>query len=242
MFDPAMATGVQTAPIGASPRRGVRAEYVLIALFAVALILLPVHIRDAYSGLPAHPLLLHIPVILLPIAIIGAILLAVRPRWFDRWGVTLVAVAVVGFIGLVLTYGAGEELRDALHLNGGGGFGDSALVARHAHAASILRLLTFFFTGVFLVSLGAERVSAGMAFGLAPLDALLARPQLRVLLRVAVVVLAGFTAYFLFHTGDLGAKAVWQDKLGGGGFPGAGFPGGGGAGGGGGAPNLFGGG
>jgi len=44
-----------------------------------------------------------------------------------------------------------------------------------------------------------------------------------VLLRAALAVLAIACAYFVFHTGDLGAKAVWQGRLHGGG------PGGGGA-------------
>jgi len=37
-----------------------------------------------------------------------------------------------------------------------------------------------------------------------------------VLLRVALAVLAIACAYFVFHTGDLGAKAVWQGRLSGG--------------------------
>ncbi|HTX09063.1 MAG TPA: hypothetical protein VME22_10660 [Solirubrobacteraceae bacterium] len=46
------------------------------------------------------------------------------------------------------------------------------------------------------------------------------------LLRVALAALAVVCAYFVFHTGDLGAKAVWQGRLSGGG--GFGGPGGGG--------------
>jgi hypothetical protein len=40
-------------------------------------------------------------------------------------------------------------------------------------------------------------------------------------------VLAVVSLYYVFHTGDLGAKAVWRHRLGGGG---GGFPGGGGTG------------
>ena len=47
--------------------------------------------------------------------------------------------------------------------------------------------------------------------------------------------LAVLCLYFVFHTGDLGAKAVWQGRIHGGGF-GGGPPGGGGVG------SLFGGG
>ncbi len=42
--------------------------------------------------------------------------------------------------------------------------------------------------------------------------------------RITVVVLATLCAYFVLHTGDLGAKAVWQGRLSGGGPGGGGGP------------------
>ena len=199
-----------------------RAEYVLAGLAILSLALVPVHITTIYSGLPAHPLFLHVPVILIPVATIWALVLVARPRWFVSSGVWLGAVTVVALAGTFLTIGAGDALRSALHLNGG--FGPAALIARHAHAASILRLLLIAFTAVLIVALLAHRVAAGMETGRAGLDAMLRGPVVAVSLRVALAVLAIACAYFVFHTGDLGAKAVWQGRLQGGG------PGGGGGG------------
>jgi hypothetical protein len=34
---------------------------------------------DTISGLPAHPLLVHIPVILIPVAAVGVIIMAIKP-------------------------------------------------------------------------------------------------------------------------------------------------------------------
>ena len=47
---------------------------------------------------------------------------------------------------------------------------------------------------------------------------------------VAMAALAVLCLYFVFHTGDLGAKAVWQGRLHGAGRGFGGPPGGGGAG------------
>ncbi len=193
----------------------------LAGLAILSFALVPVHITTIYSGLPAHPLFLHVPVILIPVATIWALVLVARPRWFLRSGVLLGIVTVIALAATFLTVGAGEALRNALDLNGG--FGPAALIARHAHAAMILRDLLILFTGAVIAALFAHRVAAGMLSGLAWLDGLARHAATLVLLRAALAVLAIACAYFVFHTGDLGAKAVWQGRLHGGG------PGGGGA-------------
>ena len=40
---------------------------------------------DNITGLPAHPLLVHIPVVLLPLAAIGVVFLIVRRTWYVRY-------------------------------------------------------------------------------------------------------------------------------------------------------------
>jgi len=200
----------------------VRAEYVLAGLAVLSLALVPVHITTIYSGLPAHPLFLHVPVILIPVVTIWALALVIRPAWFMRSGVLLGIVTVVALAGTFLTVGAGEALQSALHLSGG--FGPAALVARHAHAGKLLRDLMILFTGAVIVALFAHRVAAGMASGVSWLDGPARHPAALILLRVALGVLAVACAYFVFHTGDLGAKAVWQGRLSGGGPGGGGGP------------------
>lgn len=191
----------------------------LAGLAILSFALFPVHITTIYSGLPAHPLFLHVPVILIPVATIWALVLVARPRWFLSSGVLLGIITVIALAATFLTVGAGEALRGALHLNGG--FGPSALIARHAHAGMILRDLLILFTGAVIAALFAHRVAAGMLSGLTWLDRLAGHAVTLVLLRAALVVLAIACAYFVFHTGDLGAKAVWQGRLSGGG-PGGG--------------------
>ena len=140
----------------------------LAGLAVLSLALVPIHITTIYSGLPAHPLFLHVPVILIPVAMIWALVLVARPAWFMRSGVLLGILTVVALAGTFLTVGAGEALRNALHLNGG--FGPGALIARHAHAGMLLRDLMILFTGAVIVALFAHRVAAGMVSGFGWLD------------------------------------------------------------------------
>jgi hypothetical protein len=217
-----VATASSIGRLGARSRW--RAEYVLAGLAILSFALVPVHITTIYSGLPAHPLFLHVPVILIPVATIWALVLAARPRWFLSSGVLLGILTVIALAATFLTVGAGKALQSALHLTGG--FGPAALVARHAHAGELLRDFFILFTGAVIASLLAHRVAAGMSSGLGWLDGLARNPAVLVLLRVALAVLAIVCAYFVFHTGDLGAKAVWQGRLHGGGFGGPGGGGG----------------
>jgi hypothetical protein len=201
-----------------SGRQGPSPVLVLAALGVLTFALIPVRINTIYSGLPAHPLFLHVPVVLIPVATIAAVILALRPRLFARHGVWITAVAVVALGATNLTMGAGKALRNDLGLGGRGGFGGATadLVARHAHAADILRLLMILFTGLLIVVLALYRGATGIS----ALDDRLARVRslapATVALRVGLVVLALAALYFVFRTGDLGAKAAWQGRLNGG--------------------------
>lgn len=195
-----------------------RAEWTLALLAFLSLFLNFVHITTIYEGLPAHPLFLHVPVVLIPVATIGALVLSIKPKLFERYGVLLAAITVIALTGLCLTEGAGSAFEQALGLSSNG------LVAQHVHAAHILRLLFIAFTAVVLVTLLAHRRPTGIG----PLDVLLARDWVRTGLRIAVWALAIASLFYVWRTGDLGAKAVWQARLhhGGGLFPGGGgFPG-----------------
>lgn len=208
--------------------RSVRPELLLLGAAVLCLALIPVHIREAYGGLPAHPLLLHVPVITIPALVIWSLLLVVRPAWVGRQGLFAAALGVVALIGTVLTVGAGDALREALHLGASGSFGPGALIARHAHAADILRILMFAFVIVLILYVLARRVTTGLPLGRPRLDRALSSPVTARCLAALVVALAVANGYFVFHTGDLGAKAVWAGRLQGrpgGGLPSGGFPG-----------------
>ena len=59
---------------------------------------------DTFAGLPAHPLLVHAPVVLVPVVALLVILMIVRPQWLERFG-----WLAVGLAGLALVTGVLAE-------------------------------------------------------------------------------------------------------------------------------------
>ena len=83
---------MSTETIAAPPRAGVdwrRAEFVLTLLAFVGFLTLPIRITTVYGGLPAHPLFIHVPVILIPATIVAAIVFVIKPQWLTRYGIAL---------------------------------------------------------------------------------------------------------------------------------------------------------
>lgn len=75
-------------------------------------------------GLPTHILLLHIVVVLLPIAAIATFLVALSSRFRHRWGVATLCATFLVTLFVPLTSQAGESLAARLP--------DDEVIARHA--------------------------------------------------------------------------------------------------------------
>jgi uncharacterized membrane protein len=63
------------------------------------------------NGLPLHPLLVHFVVVLIPLAVLGAIVIAVWPAARERFGWLVVAVAAVATLLVPFTTNAGAKLK-----------------------------------------------------------------------------------------------------------------------------------
>jgi len=170
---------------------------------------LPIRITTIYGGLPAHPLFVHVPVVLIPATVVAAVVFMIKPPWFSRYGIALAVTSVVAMSSIFLTMQAGAALRAALNLQGQA----ASLISQHAQAAHILAVVYVVFTATLIVTFAAWRVSGGMPTGLGIVDRLLSPRATFSVLRVALVLLAIGTGYMCFRTGDLGAKAVWQGRI-----------------------------
>src|ERR1700733_10828690 len=115
---------MSTESIGAGRRPAVdwrRAEFVLTLLAFLGFLTLPIRITTIYGGLPAHPLFVHVPVILIPTTIVAAIVFTVKPQWFARYGIALAVVSIVAMSSVFLAMQAGAALRGELNLQGPAG-------------------------------------------------------------------------------------------------------------------------
>ena len=202
-----------------------RAEFVLTLLAFAGFLTLPIRITTIYGGLPAHPLFIHVPVILIPTTIVAAIVFVVKPQWLTRYGIALALVSIVAMSSIFLAMQAGAALRGELNLQGEA----AKLISEHSQAAHILAIVYVLFTAALILTFAAQRISGGMPTGLGIVDGLLSAKPVLTALRVVLVVLSLVAGYMCFRTGDLGAKAVWQGRLqaahgGGFGGPGGGKP------------------
>ena len=153
-------------------------------------------------GLPAHPLFVHVPVVLIPLVGIGAIAMACSARVRDRYGWLVLAVAVVAGLSTQLASDSGEALRHSV--------AQSAALRRHVHIASSIRPLILLLVLVALAVMLLDR----RAQGAWPFSRMGAQSSFGLLTRAAAIVVtivvAVGTNVRLFQIGDSGAKATWQ--------------------------------
>lgn len=95
-------------------------------------------------GLPAHPLLVHVPVVLIPLIGIAAIPMAFSRRVRARLGWVVVGLTVIAGIGTQLAVMSGQALRHSVP--------PSSALNSHVHMAESLRPLVLVLF-IFLVAL-----------------------------------------------------------------------------------------
>jgi hypothetical protein len=203
-----MSTDAATTP---APRQvdWRRAEFVLTAIAFAGFLTAGIQITTIYSGLPAHPLFVHVPVVMIPLSVLGGLACVARPALFDRYGILLCLAAIVGMSSIFLAMRAGSALIPELNLTPLA----RHYVSQHQSAAHVLAIAFVLFTATLILTFSAHRISGGMPTGLGIADRLLSPAASVLALRVALVVLALVSAYMVYRVGDLGAKAVWAGRL-----------------------------
>lgn len=158
---------------------------------------------DVVGGVPAHPLLVHIPVVMIPLALIlAASAFVTRIRTTALWGAT--GSAVVGLIGSALSGSSGEALQNAVQR--------TDLLRAHTQAGELVTAVTVPFVLVLVVALAvhlsqtesipviksvgfAKKVTATMFTGILALTSIL-----------------GLVASWkVYDAGHSGAKSAWRD-------------------------------
>ena len=142
---------------------------------------------ETIFGLPTHPLVVHAAVVLVPLAAIGAIIMAFAPKFSVRFGPAVVVIAAIGVVASILSRQSGESL--AL-LRG--------VSADHQSSGSLMPL---FALALFAVALalwlidrrGGRRRVLGTQ-----------------ILAVVVVAVAVLSTGWTIRTGHTGAQMVWQ--------------------------------
>ncbi|QXC59379.1 cupredoxin family copper-binding protein [Aquihabitans sp. G128] len=158
------------------------------------------------NGLPIHPLIVHVPVVFVPVALLGAIAALARPRW-RSWLLPLVAGATgASVIAVQLAIGSGRELEDTL--------GESDFIERHEHLALQTRpmVIVFFLLAAAALYVDRRQAKVDGESGGGDLQARLAKAALP--LAVLLVLSGGLATTWVARTGDAGSKATWEGQIG----------------------------
>jgi len=171
-------------------------------------------VREAFvlheiNGLPAHVLLIHVVIVLVPAAAVMLVASAVWPAARAKLGFLTPAVAAVALVFVPITTNAGHWFQSHLPNH----FGDTAGVRHHAALGN--QLLPWAI-GIFVLAAAVWVLGRRFAYGWRVADGP-DRTALPVWAVAAVAVLAvGISVggvVQLYRIGDSGAKSVWGNTL-----------------------------
>jgi hypothetical protein len=164
-------------------------------------------VLDKINGLPAHVLLIHVVIVLLPLAALALVLSAAWPTARARLGFVSPALALIVLIFVPITTNAGEWLQNHLQ----GGVGQSPAIRHHAALGHDLLPWAI---GIFVMAAAVWVLGRMYVLGWASTSSeITPRRQLPVWVTGVLTVLSLAVAIGgvvqLYRIGDSGAKAVW---------------------------------
>lgn len=149
---------------------------------------------DELFGLPAHPLVVHAAVVLLPLAAVATVLCAALPRLRRHYAPVALAVALAATLAVGLAQGSGEALEERVD--------ETELVEGHADQGE--RVLPWALAVV---------VAAGVVTAVPWLTrrrpALPAKALTATVVALSLIAGAGAT-WSVVEVGHSGAKATWD--------------------------------
>jgi hypothetical protein len=149
---------------------------------------------DEVNGLPAHILLVHAVVVLVPLTALLTVLAAVWPAARRRLGILTPLAALATVIIVKITQNAGQWLLERVH--------STQLIEEHIQLGDTM---LWFAIGLF--------VGALLAWGVPTLIVRRTRqapaPWVGVVVAVVAVVLSAAAVFQVFRVGEAGSRAVW---------------------------------
>ncbi|MEZ5411178.1 MAG: DUF2231 domain-containing protein [Acidimicrobiales bacterium] len=146
-----------------------------------------------FLGLPAHPLFVHAPLVLVPLVALAAVTLALRPSWRRRCSTALAVAALVAMVATFLAMQSGEAFEPAVR--------DIVNLDTHKSLAQTTRLLVV----VFFLGSAAAAALDRMRGDERPWADKAAQAVVAV---TAVMGVAG--SVWMARTGHEGARLVWD--------------------------------
>jgi mono/diheme cytochrome c family protein len=146
---------------------------------------------ETIFDLPAHPLIVHFPVVAIPALALLGLVMSVRPRFRTNYALPILVLGVVTVVATFVAAKSGEELAESIGVT-------DDFIDPHRDLGNMLR---FFVLG--LVASIAAMVAVNKR------STATGRDPGAVAAAVVVVVFASLSIVWTIRTGHEGAKAVW---------------------------------
>lgn len=168
---------------------------------------------EEFSGIPMHPLLVHAAVVFIPLLGLAAIGYAFVPqiRPHLRW--VLAGLAIVAPGAALFSKLSGDAFFDRGIARGQITEGFIPVIEEHQSFGQMTLIWTLVLgiaTLALVYVVSPRAAAAGTAVTSGP--AWRTNPILKWVLAGVVTVLAAVSMYYVFKTGDTGAKAVWDGR------------------------------
>ena len=172
---------------------------------------------DTIFGMPAHPLMVHAPVVLIPLAALAAVVYALVPPLRQRVGWVLVLASLGGAVTAFAAVQSGQAFAAKLQ--------NSRQLDQHGNLGLNVRNIAILLAVVSLVIVGVDASRRGRATFAPSGDSdgyTYQRPRsggmlmgvVSVVLSAGLLASAGVALYYVVRTGHTGALMVWGNKSG----------------------------
>jgi uncharacterized membrane protein len=181
------------------------AVWMVIAVLVAAGAAATLSLHRAF-GLPAHPLLVHLPIVLIPITSAFCVASVLRPTWRRRFGLAITGLAALTMLSTVLAANAGEALREDRRGERGS---EARKLARHGDFGDTLKVLVVLLALSFALLVLVDRLRSNPA-GQSVLHRFARiRPAVAIGC-VAVVACSVLATTWDVRTGHSGASLTWH--------------------------------
>lgn len=160
------------------------------------------------TGIPAHPLFVHLPIMAIPLTALLVLVYVLRPGWRRGLIYPLGALTVLTVIGTVLAAGSGEKLEEMLPE------ADEArkILQEHTELGDQTQTIVIIFGIVTIAYLGLDWLRMRQQSESSQTGLLSTLMKAMMPLGVAAVLLGGMATVWDVRTGHSGAKSVWAEE------------------------------
>jgi uncharacterized membrane protein len=152
---------------------------------------------DNIDNIPTHPLVVHLPIVLVPLTLICVLVFSLRKKWHAHYAIPVAALSFVALIGSYLAKESGEGLEERVR--------ETSLMEKHTELGD-----QFFTIALLMFLVVLVWAFVGWYFRNKSDDESKYK-YLRIGICVVAVAVVSYASFAVYKVGHSGAKSVWHN-------------------------------